>query len=82
MTDPLQVLRCRTFKEVRRRTARSWNRCLPAAIELDAKGALALITHMQIAAANPAVKVQPTAAKCDRSGQANSIQLQSRQRHS
>jgi hypothetical protein len=31
----------------------------PAAIELDAKGALALITHMQIAAANPAVKDSP-----------------------
>ena len=31
----------------------------PAAIELDAKGALALITHMQIAAANPAVKYHP-----------------------
>jgi hypothetical protein len=31
----------------------------PAAIELDAKGALALITHMQIAAANPAVKHNP-----------------------
>jgi hypothetical protein len=31
----------------------------PAAIELDAKGALALITHMQIAAANPAVKYNP-----------------------
>lgn len=31
----------------------------PAAIELDAKGALALITHMQIAVANPAVKYNP-----------------------
>lgn len=31
----------------------------PAAIELDAKAALALITHMQIAAANPAVKYNP-----------------------
>jgi len=31
----------------------------PAAIELDAKRALALITHMQIAAANPAVKYNP-----------------------
>jgi hypothetical protein len=31
----------------------------PTAIELDAKGALALITHMQIAAANPAVKYNP-----------------------
>ncbi len=31
----------------------------PAAIELDARGALALITHMQIAAANPAVKHNP-----------------------
>src|SRR4028119_175586 len=31
----------------------------PAAIELDAKGALALITHMQIAATNPAVKHNP-----------------------
>jgi hypothetical protein len=31
----------------------------PAAIELDAKGALALVTHMQIAAANPAVKHNP-----------------------
>jgi hypothetical protein len=31
----------------------------PAAIELDAKGALALITHIQIAAANPAVKHNP-----------------------
>jgi len=31
----------------------------PAAIELDAKGALALITHIQIAAANPAVKYNP-----------------------
>jgi hypothetical protein len=31
----------------------------PAAIELDAKRALALVTHMQIAAANPAVKHNP-----------------------
>jgi len=31
----------------------------PAAIELDAKEALALITHIQIAAANPAVKYNP-----------------------
>jgi hypothetical protein len=31
----------------------------PVAIELDAKGVLALITHMQIAAANPAVKYNP-----------------------
>jgi hypothetical protein len=31
----------------------------PAAIELDAKGALVLITHIQIAAANPAVKYNP-----------------------
>jgi len=31
----------------------------PAVIELEAKGALALITHMQIAAANPAVKHNP-----------------------
>jgi hypothetical protein len=31
----------------------------PAAIELDAKTALALVTHMQIAAANPAVKHNP-----------------------
>jgi hypothetical protein len=31
----------------------------PAAIELDAKGALALITHMQMAAANPAVEHNP-----------------------
>ncbi len=31
----------------------------PAAIELDAKEALALITHMQIAAANPTVKYNP-----------------------
>jgi len=31
----------------------------PAVIELDAKGALALITHMQIAVANPAVKHNP-----------------------
>ena len=31
----------------------------PAAIELDAKAALALITHMQIAAANPAVQYNP-----------------------
>jgi hypothetical protein len=31
----------------------------PAVIELDAKGALALVTHMQIAAANPAVKHNP-----------------------
>jgi len=31
----------------------------PATIELTAKQALALITHMQIAAANPAVKYNP-----------------------
>src|SRR4028119_1549793 len=31
----------------------------PFTIELDAKGALALVTHMQIAAANPAVKYNP-----------------------
>jgi hypothetical protein len=31
----------------------------PAAIELDTKRALALITHMQIAAANPAVRYNP-----------------------
>ena len=31
----------------------------PAAIELDANQALALVTHIQIAAANPAVKNNP-----------------------
>jgi hypothetical protein len=31
----------------------------PAAIELDAKQALALVTHMQIAAASPAVQYNP-----------------------
>jgi hypothetical protein len=31
----------------------------PVAIELDAKAALALITHMQFAAADPAVKYNP-----------------------
>jgi len=31
----------------------------PFTIELDAQGALALVTHMQIAAANPAVKYNP-----------------------
>jgi len=31
----------------------------PAVIELDAKGALALVTHMQLAAADPAVKYNP-----------------------
>jgi len=31
----------------------------PVTIELDAKAALALITHMQLAAADPAVKYNP-----------------------
>jgi hypothetical protein len=58
MTDPLQSYDA----ELRKRydaELQQLETLPPAAIELDAKGALALITHMQIAAANPAVKYNP-----------------------
>jgi hypothetical protein len=58
MTDPLQ---CYDVELLKRYDAELQNleSLPPAAIELDAKGALALITHMQMAAANPAVKYNP-----------------------
>jgi hypothetical protein len=56
----------------------------PATVELSAKGALALITQIQIASqhTDPTVALNPLlpsaiAARC----QATSIQFQSRQRH-
>ena len=58
MTDPLQSY---DVELLRRYDAelQELESLPPAAIELSAKQALALITHMQIAAANPAVKYNP-----------------------
>jgi hypothetical protein len=58
MTDPLQSQDLELLKKYDAEL-QQLEFLPPAAIELDAKGALALITHMQIAAANPAVKYNP-----------------------
>jgi hypothetical protein len=58
MTDPLQSYDVELLKRYDAEL-QQLEALPPAAIELDAKGALALITHMQIAAANPAVKHNP-----------------------
>jgi hypothetical protein len=58
MTDPLQPYDVELLKKYDAEL-QELETLPPAAIELDAKGALALITHMQIAAANPAVKHNP-----------------------
>jgi len=58
MTDPLQSYDVELLKRYDAEL-QEIETLPPAAIELDAKGALALITHMQIAAANPAVKHNP-----------------------
>jgi hypothetical protein len=58
MTDPLQSYDVELLKRYDAEF-QQLETLPPAAIELDAKGALALITHMQIAAANPAVKHNP-----------------------
>jgi hypothetical protein len=58
MTDPLQSYDVELLKRYDAEL-QQLETLPPAAIELDAKGALALITHMQIAAANPAVKHNP-----------------------
>ena len=58
MTDPLQSYDVELLKRYDAEF-QEIESLPPAAIELDAKGALALITHMQIAAANPAVKHNP-----------------------
>jgi hypothetical protein len=58
MTDPLQSYDVELLKRYDAEL-QQLESLPPAAIELDAKGALALITHMQIAAANPAVKHNP-----------------------
>jgi hypothetical protein len=58
MTDPLQSY---DVELLRRYDAERQNleSLPPAAIELTARQALALVTHMQMAAANPAVKYNP-----------------------
>ena len=58
MTDPLQSYDVELLKRYDAEL-QHLETLPPAAIQLDAKGALALITHMQIAAANPAVKYNP-----------------------
>jgi hypothetical protein len=58
MTDPLQPYDVELLKKYDAEL-QELETLPPAAIELDAKGALALITHLQIAAANPAVKHNP-----------------------
>jgi len=58
MTDPLQSYDVELLKRYDAEL-QQLETLPPAVIELDAKGALALITHMQIAAANPAVKHNP-----------------------
>jgi hypothetical protein len=58
MTDPLQSYDVELLKRYDAEL-QQLETLPPAAIELDAKGALALITHMQMAAANPAVKYNP-----------------------
>jgi hypothetical protein len=58
MTDPFQSYDVELLKKYDAEV-QQLESLPPAAIELDAKGALALVTHMQIAAANPAVKYNP-----------------------
>src|SRR4028118_1750133 len=58
MTDPLQSYDVELLKRYDTEI-QQLESLPPAAIELDAKGALALVTHIQIAAANPAVKHNP-----------------------
>src|SRR4028118_1003498 len=58
MTDPLQSYDAELLKRYDAEL-QELESLPPAAIELDAKGALALITHMQIAAANEGVKYNP-----------------------
>jgi hypothetical protein len=58
MTDPLQSYDVELLKRYDAEL-QELESLPPAAIELDAKQALALITHMQIAAASPAVQYNP-----------------------
>src|SRR4028118_615930 len=58
MTDPLQSYDVELLKRYDTEI-QQLESLPPAAIELDAKGALALVTHIQISAANPAVKHNP-----------------------
>ena len=58
MTDPLQSYDVELLKRYDAEL-QELESLPPAAIELDAKRALALITHMQIAAASPAVQYNP-----------------------
>lgn len=58
MTDPLQSQDLELLKKYDTEL-QELESLPPAEIELSARQALALITHMQIAAANPAVKYNP-----------------------
>jgi hypothetical protein len=58
MTDPFQSYEVELLKKYDAEL-QQLESLPPAVIELDAKAALALVTHMQIAAANPAVKHNP-----------------------
>jgi hypothetical protein len=58
MTDPLQSYDVELLKRYDAEL-QQLETLPPATIELDAKQALALVTHMQIAAANPAVRYNP-----------------------
>jgi hypothetical protein len=61
MTDPLQSQNLELLKQYDAEF-QEIESLPPAVIELTAKQALALITHLQIAAANPAVKNNPLLA--------------------
>jgi hypothetical protein len=58
MTDPLQSQDLELLKRYDAEL-QELEQLSPAAIELPANQALAIVTHMQIAAANPAVKYNP-----------------------
>ena len=58
MTDPLQSYDVELLKRYDAELE-ELEQLSPAAIELPANQALAIVTHMQIAAANPAVKYNP-----------------------
>jgi hypothetical protein len=58
MTDPLQPYDVELLKKYDAEL-QELESLSPAAIELPANQALAIVTHMQIAAANPAVKYNP-----------------------
>jgi hypothetical protein len=81
MTDPLQSYDVELLK----RYDAEWQEIEslpPAAIELPADQALALVTLIQLGAADPAVEHNPLLPRALAAAAANSIELQSRKCHS